>query len=224
MSDGMYTPERRPIASRERKLSKQFAHALAIRGVSPNRISLVGLLAGIAGGMAMAVTAFGPYHRLAFFAAAVLMQFRLLANMLDGMVAAESGRASPLGELWNEVPDRVCDVAAFIGAGYAAGGDPTLGFVAACLALFLAYLRAEGKVAGAHQEFCGPMAKPQRVFALTLVALYSALAPSDWQPRLADLPEWGLVAWGLVVIICGEIWTVVRRLKRIAQALREMQP
>lgn len=99
-----------------------------------------------------------------------------------------------------------------------------MGFVAACLALFLAYLRAEGKVAGAHQEFCGPMAKPQRVFALTLVALYSALAPSDWQPRLADLPEWGLVAWGLVVIICGEIWTVVRRLKRIAQALREMQP
>ena len=142
---------------------------------------------------------------------------------MAGRTRLKCGRASPVGELWNEVPDRVSDTAAFVGAGYAVGGDPTLGYVAACLAIFLAYLRAEGKVAGAHQEFCGPMAKPQRVFVLTLVVLYCALAPAGWQPRLTILPEWGCVAWGLAVIIAGEIWTAARRLSRIARALRESQ-
>ena len=73
----------------------------------------------------------------------------------------------------------------FIGAGYAAGGNAVLGYVAACLAVFLAYLRAQGKVAGAHQEFCGPMAKPQRAFTMTVVALYCAVAPAHWHPYLS---------------------------------------
>ncbi len=219
-----YKPERRPIASREKRVSKQISHWLAVRRVSPNMISVAGMIAGIAAGLAWAATAAGWYSRLAFGAAAALMQLRLLANMLDGMVAVETEKASRLGELYNEVPDRISDTAAFVGAGYALGGSPTLGYLAACLAVFLAYLRAEGKVAGAHQEFCGPMAKPQRVFALTLLALYCGLAPSAWQPRAALMPDWGFVAWGLCLIVAGEIWTVVRRLGRIARALQEVRP
>jgi len=221
MNPTTYTPERRPIASREKKISKRLAHWLAVRGVSPNAISVAGMVAGIAAGLALAATATGRFPQLAFLAAAALMQLRLLANMLDGMVAVETQTASPLGELYNEVPDRVSDTAAFVGAGYAAGGSPTLGFVAACLALFIAYLRAEGKVAGGPQEFCGPMAKPQRVFALTLLALYCGLAPARWQPTLTFAPGWELMAWGLCLIIAGEIWTAIRRLCRIAHALKE---
>ena len=110
------------------------------------------MIAGIAAGLAWAATAAGWYSRLAFGAAAALMQLRLLANMLDGMVAVETEKASRLGELYNEVPDRISDMAAFVGAGYALGGSPTLGYLAACLAVFLAYLRAEGKVAGATRN------------------------------------------------------------------------
>jgi phosphatidylglycerophosphate synthase len=39
--------------------------------------------------------------------------------MLDGMVALASCRDSKVGELYNEVPDRVSDAAVFIGVGYA---------------------------------------------------------------------------------------------------------
>ena len=42
-----------------------------------------------------------------FLVAAVCVQLRLLANLLDGMVAVGSGQASRIGELYNEVPDRV---------------------------------------------------------------------------------------------------------------------
>jgi len=219
MSPDPYTPERRPIASRHRRASKTLAHWLAVRGVSPNAISLAGMFCGVAAGAALAATSLDAYPRAAFLAAALLMQLRLLANMLDGMVAVECGKASPVGELFNEVPDRVSDAAMLIGAGYAAGGIPALGYTAACLALFVAYVRAEGKVAGAPQEFCGPMAKPQRVFLITLVALYCGVAPQSWQPQLVRLPGWGPVAFGLSAIIAGGIWTALRRLRRIANAL-----
>jgi len=88
--------------------------------------------------------------------AALGAQLRLTANMLDGMVALASGRDSKVGELYNEVPDRVSDAAVFIGAGYAWGGNVALGYIATILAIFTAYVRAAGKIAGAPNEFRGP--------------------------------------------------------------------
>jgi phosphatidylglycerophosphate synthase len=212
--------DRRPIASREWTVSRRLASWMVRRGVSPNAISVAGMVAGIAAGVLLTLTPHTAYHRLAFFAAAVLMQLRLLANLFDGMVAIESGKASPVGAMYNEVPDRVSDTAKLIGAGYALGGDAVLGFVAACLALFTAYVRAQGRVAGAPQEFCGPMAKQQRVAVLTVAALYSALAPAAWQPRFAWRPEWGVMAWALALIAVGSAFTSVRRLRRIGRTLR----
>lgn len=219
MPETPYVPERRPIASRERKTSQRIARWLVQHEVSPNAISVFGMVAGIAAGGAFAVTCVGGFQRPAFVAAALLMQLRLLANMFDGMVAVESQTASPVGELFNEVPDRIADAAIFIGAGYAAGADLVLGYVAASTAMFVAYVRAQGVVAGAHQEFCGPMAKPQRMLALTTIAFYCGLAPNQWQPSLAAAPEWGLMAAGLMMIIVGMVWTAARRLRRIAKAL-----
>lgn len=178
------------------------------------------MVCGVAAGVALALTASAPaWERAAWLAAAVLIQLRLAANMLDGMVAIESGRASPLGELYNEVPDRVSDTATLVGAGYAVGGDIVLGYAAACIAVFTAYVRAVGKVAGAPQEFCGPMAKQQRMFLVTVIALFYALAPRDWQPAWGDFPGRGLVTAGLLLIIIGGLLTAIRRLARIAACL-----
>lgn len=219
-----YQPDRRPIASREKATSKRIATLLVRRGVSPNSISVAGMVAGIAVGVALPLTDGSPYAASLFITAAVLMQLRLIANMLDGMVAVESGVASPVGELFNEVPDRVSDTAMFIGAGYAQGSHPALGYVAACLALFVAYLRAQGKVAGVQQEYCGPMAKPQRVFVMTVVTLLCGLLPSSLQDHVASVSVWGLdsgvMVWGLGLVILGTAVTAIRRLRRIADALR----
>ena len=110
------------------------------------------------------------------------------------------------------------DTAILVGAGYAAGGDPALGYLAACAALFTAYVRVAGKAVGAAQEYCGPMAKQHRMAILTLLAIYCGLTPADWQPT------WhagrGLMAAGLAVIILGCLLTALRRLARIAVRLR----
>jgi phosphatidylglycerophosphate synthase len=192
--------------------------------VSPNAISVAGMLACLAAGTAMVWTAYAPSGtaaRAAWIVAAVLVQLRLLANMLDGMVAIRRGVASPVGELYNEVPDRVSDVAALIGLGYAAGGHAALGWAAALAAVFTAYVRAMGKIAGAPQDFGGPMAKPQRMAVVTATALYMGLAPAAWRPDWAwgGVPA-GLPAAALAVILAGSVLTAVLRLRRTATVLR----
>ena len=176
--------ERRPIPARELRLFKSLAAWLAARGVPANAISLAGLGFGILAGAALGSTSATPpwAQRAAFVLAAACIQLRLLANMLDGMVALAGTRTSPLGQLYNEVPDRVSDAATLIGLGYAAGGSVLFGYLAALAAVFTAYVRAAGKVAGARQEYCGPMAKQQRMFLVTVAALYCALTPPSWQP------------------------------------------
>jgi phosphatidylglycerophosphate synthase len=222
VADTPYQPtERRPIAARGWPIWQRTAQWLARRGVSPNFISIAGMVCGIGAGLALAATPHAAGgERAAWLAAAVLIQLRLLANLLDGMVAIESGRASPVGELYNEVPDRVSDTATIVGAGHAVGGDVVLAGFAACAAMFTAYVRVMGKAAGARHEFCGPMAKQQRMALLTAVATAGGLLPAEWLPVKSAFGGRGLVAAALAVILVGSLITAARRLARIAATLR----
>jgi phosphatidylglycerophosphate synthase len=223
MASQPYAPtDRRPIASRERRFWQKMANGLAARRVSPNSISIAGMVAGIAAGFLLAATGFAEnlwLQRGFWLAAASCIQLRLIANMLDGMVAIASHRASQLGELYNELPDRVSDAAIIIGAGYAVGGLPTLGYLAGCVAILTAYIRAVGKSAGASNLFVGPMAKPHRMFVLTLTAVLMAALPQGWQPSWGDQHA-GLAALGLAVIVAGGLLTLFRRLALIVAHLK----
>ncbi len=218
-----YEPtDRRPITSRERKLWQKVAAALAAWNVSPNLISVLGMVVGVAAGAALYATSLTEtwQQRTFWICGAVGVQLRLLANMLDGMVAIALQRASPLGELYNELPDRVSDIAIIVGAGYAAGGSPTLGYLAACIAVLTAYIRAVGKSVGASNLFLGPMAKPQRMFALTVASLLMAALPANGRPDLGSTHA-SLPAIGLGLIIIGGGITVFRRLAVIVRHLRK---
>jgi phosphatidylglycerophosphate synthase len=213
--------DRRPIAARELKLSRAAASWMAKKGFSANGISTAGMGCGILAGLALFLTSRVPeFSRLLWAAGAVFIQLRLLANMFDGMVAIERGTASKVGELFNEVPDRVSDSATLIGLGYAAGGDVLLGFGAALAAMMTAYVRAVGKGAGAPNEFCGPMAKQQRMFLSTVVAVFCAAAPTAWQRIPVGCCTLGPAALVLIVILAGSLVTVVRRLARIGARLK----
>ena len=212
---GVYeVTDRRPIAARRLALVNRLAAWLSRVGLSANAISVVGMIFGVVAGACLWLTNLtGPMvGRVLFLAGAGLVQLRLLANMMDGMVAVASGTASPLGELFNEAPDRVSDAAVLVGLGYAAGGWPALGWLAALLAVFTAYVRALGKSAGAGSDFRGPMAKQQRMFLVTAVAVLCAIAPS--------LIVRSAGAWCLGVICAGCVVTICRRLARIAHNLR----
>jgi len=210
--------DRRPIATRNRKWAQAMTAWLASRNVSPNAISIAGMCACIVAGIALAATSITNY-RILWLIAALGAQLRLTANMLDGMVAIASSRTSKAGELYNEVPDRISDAAVFIGAGFAWGGNVTVGYIATILAIFTAYVRAAGKIAGAPNEFCGPMAKQHRMLVVTLICVYAAITPRSWQMIAFNDLRIGLMTVGLVVIAVGCVITVIRRVARIAHAL-----
>ncbi len=211
--------DRRPIATRNRKWAQAATGWLAAKRVSPNAISISGMFSCIVAGIALAATSVA-YHRIEWLIAVLGVQLRLTANMLDGMVALTSARVSKIGDLYNEIPDRISDTAVFIGAGFAWGGNVTLGYIATILAIFTAYVRAAGKIAGAANEFCGPMAKQHRMLVITLIGLYSAVTPSSWQAISFNSSKIGLMSLGLAVIILGSIITVIRRLARITRVLK----
>jgi phosphatidylglycerophosphate synthase len=213
--------DRRPIAARDLKGMQAIASWMARKGFSANGISVAGMIFGALAGVALFLTPRLPdFSRLLWLAGAAFIQLRLLANLFDGMVAIERGTASKVGELYNEVPDRVSDSATLLGLGYAAGGDVLLGFGAALAAMMTAYVRAVGKGAGAPNEFCGPMAKQQRMFLATVVSIFCAAAPAAWQRVSLGCCTLGLPACVLIVILAGSLVTVVRRLLKIGARLR----
>lgn len=200
---------------------------MARAGFSPNGVSVLGLGFAIAGAGAMLAAW--------WWAAAVCVQLRLLCNMLDGLIAVEHGKGDKLGGFFNEVPDRVEDVLLLLAAGYAAGGGavagegagvwsagPTLGWTCAALALGTAYLRQTGGAMGLAQDFCGPLAKPQRMFALT-VTLLAAGTQAALHQAACEGPSYyaqGVLRAGLWVIAMGTAVTLIRRTARLVKNLK----
>jgi phosphatidylglycerophosphate synthase len=225
--------ERRPIAARRLPIVISLAQALARAGVTPNTISVVGMIACTLAGACFFLTAraeLAHLERWLWAIGALLVQLRLQCNMLDGMVAIEGGKTSRVGELYNELPDRVSDICTLVGLGYALHSRPELGYLAATLAVLTAYVRAAAKVAGAPQDYCGPMAKQHRMFVVTLLSLFMALAPDAWRswvsPALATAGSWWQSAPALALwIICvGSLATCLRRTARAARALNAAPP
>jgi phosphatidylglycerophosphate synthase len=210
-ADAMPDPSsRRPLKSRSIPVFQKLAASLARAKVSADTISATGMGFGLASGFTLAATWYvgGAAEIVLWLASAALVQLRLLSNMLDGMVAVEGGQKSKLGPLWNEIPDRISDSATLIGAGYAVGGIPELGWFAALLAVLTAYIRAIGAVNGAGEAFLGVFSKPRRMFAVTVACLVSAVGFASFA-----MP---LVLWLLVL---GSAATCVQRLVWIRDRL-----
>ncbi|MFC0409609.1 CDP-alcohol phosphatidyltransferase family protein [Roseomonas elaeocarpi] len=209
MSD---SPDRRPIAARGLRPVVDTADWLIRRRASPDAISILGMVSAALAGLALALTREMPEAaRPLWLLGALLVQGRLMANLLDGMVAIGRGVASPTGELFNEVPDRVSDTAVLFGLGWAAG-SPALGLAAALAAMATAYIRAVGRGVGTRSDFSGPMAKQQRMALVTALAVACAVLPAAWTA--------GWPAAALWIITLLSLVTAARRLGHVAKALR----
>jgi len=211
---------RRPIKSRGMKVFQTLARKLADSSVTPNMISCSSMVFGLLAGLAMAATILAPNNAvicgILWLVAAAMIQGRLIANLLDGMVAVEGGKATATGELYNEVPDRVSDTLIFVGAGYAAVGSLWLGLAATVVAVFVAYVRAIGASVGAGQVFAGPMAKPQRMALMTVVTLLLSGMSFFYSPFQAQRMVMNAALW--IVVVLGLV-TAVRRLNMIGNSM-----
>lgn len=205
---------RRPLKSRGTKWAAMLTRWLAATSVTPNQISMASIAAGALAGLSFwaSADAGGWAKVLLLIAAALFMQLRLLCNLLDGMVAIEAGKSASDGAFWNEFPDRIADIFILVGAGLAVG-VPALGWAAAAMAVLTAYVREHGRACGAPADYSGPMAKQQRMAALTLGALAAATEPW-WNPQPIVLQA---VIW---IVTIGAAITALRRSIRLVKYLR----
>jgi len=211
---------RRPIKSRSTKWAAAIAASLAKAGVRPNLVSSMSVVFAIAGGVLFFFAPkLEPSAQIAcFIGAAACIQARLLCNLFDGMIAVEYNKKSKLGGMFNEMPDRLADAIFLVLAGYASqygqlGNE--IGWMAALLAVLTAYIRAFAVSLGLKNDFCGPMAKPQRMFILTLASLLAA------GETALSLPP-NAIFYGLCIIALGSAITCIRRSMHMAKELKSI--
>ena len=209
----------RPGVGRNLGLSHRLARTLSQTGLTPNQISVGGLLASFLA-LALWTSASMLETPLATWilglGGVLMVQLRLLCNLFDGMVAQNNNQASHLGALYNELPDRLSDVATCVGVGLFTD-QLALGLALAVASILVAYLRVLGQALAARHDFGGLM--PKQVRAQLLCALV----------LLALLAQWSAAGWLIPVlpylfasILAGTIWTLGQRAMRLHGALKQM--
>jgi phosphatidylglycerophosphate synthase len=211
-----YEPSaRRPIAQRFRKTADLPVRWCVRLGVHPNWVSYGSVVAAV--GAAVCFWQSEPMPAL-LIPAACFLYVRLWLNMLDGMVALASGKASRTGEIVNELPDRISDVVIFVGVAHSGLCHHLSGYWTAIFALFVAYVGTLGQAVGARREFGGVMSKPWRMVALHLGA-WTTLALIWWADGRIEFGGLTVLDWTCLAIIAGCVQTIAVRLVRIIRAL-----
>jgi len=216
---GYLPTSRRPIAAAFRRTAGAATRFCVRCGIHPDAISYLSILAAFSA--AFCFWKSGEIRWL-LLVAPLFCYLRLWFNMLDGMVAVTAGKASPRGEILNDLPDRISDIIIFVGVAHSGWMNPIFGYWAAIFALLTAYVGIFGQAIGGQREFNGWMSKPWRVVALHLGA-WSTLAllwSNNGDIRFNNL---SVLDWTCLMVIAGCAQTMVVRLKRIMAAVQDRE-
>ncbi|UYL09199.1 CDP-alcohol phosphatidyltransferase family protein [Bdellovibrio sp. SKB1291214] len=202
---------RRELKSRNTSWAQLLAKKLAGSHISPNQISVMSVFfAGVS--LAAYYASEFTDSRWYLILAAVGIQMRLICNLMDGMVAIEFNKKSKVGDLYNEIPDRIGDALIILGVGLYLRNTVyglTLAWANIFMATLTAYVRVLGASLGKGHKFIGPMAKQHRMFLLTVATVLETVIPG--YPLYIAL---AIMAIGLII-------TNARRITGIAKALEE---
>ena len=161
------------------KLKKQFevivaagVKPLADVGVTPNMVTLLGLLVSFASAYF--------YYRwdsspISLIFAGVLVLLSGLLDAIDGVIARTTGKVTKFGGFFDSVSDRYAD--AFVLAGVTLGElcNPIAGFAALIGSLMVSYTRSRAEAAGVAMAGVGLAERAERMIilaAVTFAAVY----------------------------------------------------
>lgn len=216
-----YQPtSRRPIAELFRRTASGSVRLCVRWNVHPDAISYLSIVASAGAGLCLWRS--GDWPAL-LIPAAALCYLRLWLNMLDGMVALASGKASRRGEILNELPDRVSDVLIFVGAAHSGWCHPLTGYWVAIAALLTAYVGMFGQALGGRRQFGGVMSKPWRMVALHAGA-WATLGLVWFGGGRIAFAGLTVLDWTHLLIIAGCVQAIWVRLARILAALQATEP
>ncbi|ABM13370.1 MULTISPECIES: phosphatidylinositol phosphate synthase [Mycolicibacterium] len=195
------------------KLSRPVARGALKLGLSPDSVTILGTAGSVLG----ALTLF-PIGQL--FAGAWVVAFFVLADMLDGAMARQSGGGTRFGAVLDATCDRISDGAVFCGLlWWAAFGLHSTGLVVAtmiCLvsSQVISYIKARAEASGLSGDG-GLIERPERLVIILVGACFSDL-PFFPLPWLLDVAMW--------VLALSSVVTVGQRLHSVRTSAAAMEP
>jgi phosphatidylglycerophosphate synthase len=178
--------------------------ALDRAGVSPDAVTLAAIPLALAGGGLLLLS---PTLPLVLLAIPLVAAARLVLNLLDGALARRTRRIHPRGELYNELADRVADIALLAPVAFLPGAQRETVLLGVVGALFASYAGVAAKAAGAARLYRGVLSKPGRMALLAVFAI-AVLVAGDG--------AW--IAFG-PILLAG---TVLTAIERVATGIRAL--
>ncbi|MBM3253128.1 MAG: CDP-alcohol phosphatidyltransferase family protein [Candidatus Omnitrophica bacterium] len=147
----------------------------------------------------------------------VLLFLRLALNALDGMLAIETNKARPQGEVLNELLDRYSDIAVIFGILFSnLLYHKLLGILAIISILLASYTGILGKAVGTKRQYGGIMGKADRMIWIMVFCVLQYIV-FIWRNDVFIFDY--LMLW---FILSGQI-TVLTRVLTILKELRIKQ-
>ncbi len=184
------------------KLKKKVQQALSSEakaahdlGLTPNHISIVGIILSFAAAIAYS---FGLEYPLLILVAVVLLLASGFSDTLDGVLARNYQQATAFGGFLDSLLDRYAD--ALVYSGIIIGGLCNVAWGIAALAgsLLVSYSRARAEAAGIKMESVGLAERAERMLILAAASLVAIF----WLPALN---------WGIIVLAVLSNFTVLQR-------------
>jgi CDP-diacylglycerol---glycerol-3-phosphate 3-phosphatidyltransferase len=153
---------------------------LARSGISPDAVTLAAIPVGLVAG---AMLLLSPTAPVALLAVPVLAAVRLILNLLDGALARRTGRMHPRGELYNELGDRLADIAFLAPVAFLPGAERTTVLLGVAGAIFASLAGVAPRAAGGERIYRGILSKPGRMVLLSAFAVAAyVVGPEAWGP------------------------------------------
>jgi CDP-diacylglycerol---glycerol-3-phosphate 3-phosphatidyltransferase len=150
-----------------------FVDRLSAAGITPDQITLAAIPVALLGSAALLAS---PAQSMTLLAVPVLVGARILLNLLDGNLARRSGRMHPRGELFNEIGDRVADVAFLAPVAFLPGASMQLVLFGVMAAILASYVGITTRAAGGPRIYRGVLSKPGRMILLAVCSIWALVA------------------------------------------------
>jgi phosphatidylglycerophosphate synthase len=170
---------------------------MATAGVAPDAVTLAALPVAVAGGACILGS---PAVPALLLGVPLLAGLRLVLNLLDGSLARRTGRMHGRGELYNEVGDRLADVAFLAPAAFVPGASMPVVLVGVLIGVLASYVGVAARAAGGDRIYRGVLSKPGRMVLVGACAIAAFVA--------------GPQAWGVFgpLLLAGTTLTLIERL------------
>ena len=182
---------------------------------SPNSLSIISLAFALLA--AIVINLNDHLGDIVLVYCGLLVLLNAACDGLDGQEARFQKVSSKKGDLIDHTFDRVADLMILIGISWSVYCDMGLGLLALSAMIMVSYLGTQSQALGAGRNLKGLMGRADRLVLLIFIPIIQYVAKVQFD--VADIYEYTLLEWLLMVILVTSVITCFQRFRDIWKAL-----